>query len=114
MTKYQVDKILYKIYRMLKEIPMQFRLNRKMSDHGITCVYDNHPETGAAIYVDPEKREFMGTVLHECLHLVDWDMEEEHVAKLERDMMKKLTDRQLMNLLKRVIMKHTKKRRTGL
>ena len=114
MTKSQANRWLYKVYKMLDSISMQFRLNRKMSDHGITCVHDNHPERGVAIYVDPEKREFMSTVLHECLHLVDWAMPEDEVAKLERALMRKLTDRQLMNLLKRVIIKHTKSRRTGL
>ena len=114
MTKSQANRWLYKVYKMLDSISMQFRLNRKMADHGLTCVYDNSTARGAAVYVDPEKHEFMGTLLHECLHLVDWDMEEKVVAKLERALMKKLTDRQLMNLLKRVIIKHTKARRTGL
>lgn len=109
MTKKQTDKLLYKIYKMLNEIPMQFRLNRKLCDHGLTMVYDNNPKLGAFMIVDPEKKEFMGTIIHECLHLVDWEMSETKVAKLERSLMRKLTDRQLMNLLKRIIIHHTKK-----
>ena len=109
MTKRQADKTLYKIYKMLSEISMQFQLNRKLMDHGLTAVYDNNPKMGALMVVDPEKKEFMGTIIHECLHLVDWEMSETKVARLERAMMCKLSDRQLMNLLKRIIMYHTKK-----
>ena len=86
---------------------MQFRLNRKIYDHGIAMVFDNNPQRGAIVMIDPEKKEFMGTLIHECLHLVDWQMSETAVARLEKGMMRKLTDRQLMNLLKRVIIKHT-------
>ena len=109
MTKQQANKMLYKIYKMLDSISMQFRLNRKIAEHGITYVYDNDPGNGAAVYVDPEKREFMSTCLHEALHLTDWSMSETKVAKLEKAMMRKLTDRQLMNLLRRIIIYHTKK-----
>ncbi|MCK5613192.1 hypothetical protein KAR91_65575 [Candidatus Pacearchaeota archaeon] len=109
MTKRTADKWLYKIYKMLNTISMQFRLNRKLVDHGLTMVYDNNPKLGAFMVVDPEKKEFMGTIIHECLHLVDWEMSETKVAKLERSLMYKLTDRQLMNLLKRIVMYHTKR-----
>ena len=66
MTKGQANRKLYQVYKMLNSITMQFRLNRKMVDYGITCVYDNDPTMGAKMYVDPQKREFIGTVLHEC------------------------------------------------
>jgi hypothetical protein len=108
MTKRTADKWLYKIYKMLNKISMQFRLNRKIHDHGIAMVFDNDPSLGAVVLVDPQKTEFMGTIIHECLHLVDWEMKETAVARLERGMMRKLTDRQLMNLLKRIITYHTK------
>ena len=109
MTKQTANKWLYKIYKMLGEISMQFKLNRKLCDHGLTMVYDNNPKLGALMIVDPEKKQFMGTIIHECLHLVDWEMSETKVARLERTLMHKLTDRQLMNLLKRIIMHHTKR-----
>lgn len=109
MTKQTADKWLYRIYKMLKEISMQFHLNRKIHDHGIAMVFDNNPKLGGAIVlVDPEKTEFMGTLVHECLHLVDWKMSETAVARLEKGIMHKLTDRQLMNLLRRIITYHTK------
>ena len=108
MTKKAADKWLYKIYKMLNGISMQFQLNRKIHDHEIAMVFDNNPKLGAVVVIDPEKKEFMGTLIHECLHLVDWEMKEPAVSRLERSMMRKLTDRQLLNLLKRVITYHTK------
>ena len=109
MTKNQATKILYRMYKMLSTISMQFKLSRKLADHGIVMCWDNDPSKGAMVVVDPEKREFMGTIVHELLHLLDWQMSETKVAKLERAMMRKLSDRQLMNLLKRIIMYHTKR-----
>ena len=109
MTKRTADRWLYRIYKMLNTISMQFRLNRKIQDHGIAMVFDNNPKLGAVVLIDPEKKEFMGTLVHECLHLVDWNLSEPAVARLEKGMMRKLTDRQLMNLLKRIITYHTKR-----
>ncbi len=108
MTKTQAGTWLYKIYKMLSEITMQFQLNRKLVDHGVAMCYNNDPKLGAVMVVDPEKKEFLGTIIHECLHLVDWKMPETKVAKLEKQLMRKLTDRQLTNLLKRIVMYHTK------
>lgn len=111
MTKKTADKWLYRIYRMLDTLPVQVRLSRKIpDDHGIAICQDNDPSKGTVgIILNPDKSEFMGTLVHECLHLVDWKMSEPAVARLEKGMMCKLTDRQLMNLLHRIVAYHTKK-----
>lgn len=101
MTKKQADNYLYQIYKMLRDTEIHFRLNRKLIDHGIAIVYNNDPSKGAFIEIDPEKREFSSSLLHEALHLLDWSMSETEVVKLEKALMRKWTDKQLSNFLKR-------------
>lgn len=114
MTKAQANRWLYKIYNMLKtDTTMKLRLNRKLGKlYGMTTIYAAG-RTAALVEVNPAKKEFMSTIVHECLHLVDWDMPEKNVRELEYDLMEQLTDRQLLNLLKRVILFHTKEGRRG-
>lgn len=45
---------------------------------------------------------FMSTIVHEAIHLVDMEIPEKEVARLEREIFKALSDRQLANLLKRI------------
>lgn len=108
MTKEQANRWLYRIYRMLKVTDLKMRLNRKLGKlFGITTIYA-HGKDDALMEIDPEKKEFMSTLVHECLHLVDWNLKEEQVGDLEVEIMDNLSDRQLMNLLKRIIIYHTK------
>jgi len=106
MSKRKATVWLYRIYRMLEDTEMRFTLNRRLKVYGMTTIFAEGP---VALQVNPEKKEFMSTLVHECLHLVDWDMSETNVMTLERGLMRHLTDRQLLNLLRRIVMFHTKK-----
>ena len=100
----KANRWLYRIYRMLNNTGMRFRLNRRLMCYGISTITIDRD---AEVVINPEKKEFMSTIVHECLHLVDWDMAEERVMKLERLLMRHLTDRQLLNLLRKIIILHT-------
>jgi len=107
MKRNQANRWLYKIYAMLKDVNMKLRLNRKLGKYyGVTTLHAAG-RIDAVIEIDPAKKAFMSTIVHECLHLVDWDLKEKEVIRLENEIMKALTDRQLLNLLKRVILFHT-------
>lgn len=99
LDRKDATKILYKIYKKLREGDITLRFNRKLS-----CAGEVHREwagDGIKIIVDPTDTEFVSTLLHEALHVVYPHMLEHGVIMLEKRMMKLLTDRQLANLIKR-------------
>lgn len=109
MTKKQVDALLYKVYKMLETTNMKFTLNRKLKPYGLTTMFDGENGDGITVQVDPEKKEFMSTCVHELLHILNWQWSETKVEKLERGIMRHLTDRQLLNLLKRIVLFHSRR-----
>ena len=100
--KIRADNWLRRIYRMLSTTDIQFSLNRKLGEAYGQATVGAEGDHDVTIQIDPERKEFMSTILHECIHLSDWDLTEKQVMKIEALLMRQLTDRQLTNLLKKL------------
>lgn len=104
MTHQEASRWLYRIYKMIKDNDLRVRLNRKLNRvFGTATVFQAFCE----IQLNPSrpwlrKGGLVYTVIHECIHLVDFDLPEEEVCRLEKEIFEGLTDRQLGNLLQRV------------
>lgn len=84
---------------MLRRDHTKTVLNRLMSGHGMATIHYDKPPT---IEINPKSDDLVSTVIHECLHLVNWDWPHTKIYALEKQLFCYLTDRQLHNLLKRV------------
>jgi hypothetical protein len=111
MNRQHATRILYRIYRMLRNGDVKVKLNRKLPFDrngrkwfGMVDPADNGK---FHIHVNPwrpwtTQGGFVSTVLHECLHLVFWDTAEHEIVKVEQEVFNALSDRQLSNLINRV------------
>ena len=104
MTKPEADRLLHRIYRQFKR-GLTIRLSKEAKDlFGCVVIGDFTSQ----MVLNPNKPwltkgGFISTIIHEGLHLVDIDFTEEEVCKMEREMMRLLSNRQLENLLKRAV-----------
>jgi len=96
MAKQQADAILHKIYRILKGENFVLRFKRGLSCYGMLI------EDWEQMIIDPFSGEFIETCIHECLHMVYPEADETLIIKLEKYLIKHLTDRQVANFLKRI------------
>ena len=94
--KTAATRLLHKIYRVLREEDVELRLKRGLSCYGMLI------EDWAQMIIDPFSGEFVETCLHECIHMVYPEADETMVVRLERQLVKFLTNRQLANFLKRI------------
>ena len=109
MTKPEANKMLRKIYRRLKEIRPDISVNSKLGKvFGQITIGINVGESGwdlaHLIEINPNKcgKSFFRTIIHECLHLAEWNAPEKQILKWESEMFEQLSDRQLSNLMKRL------------
>lgn len=111
MTKKEATKKLHKIYSILKDDEVRVKLNRKLpkgkGGRRWFGMVDPEDDGIFTIHVNPwrpwkSRGGFVSTVLHECLHLAYWDLDEKGISILEKEMFEVLSDRQLGNLMKRV------------
>ncbi len=100
-NKTDATRVLYKVYRCLEDHDLVVRLNRKLPVYG--QVIRDWTQARTLMELNPRKKDWVATMLHEALHLVDWDLKESEISTLERDTFEFLTDRQLGNLIKRII-----------
>ncbi len=103
MTRKEATKLLYKIYRILEDEEVKVSLNRRIRAHGDVTFMPGNP--AIRVRVNPSRRGrggILGTLLHELLHIVFFDFPEYEISRLEKEMFRALSDRQLANLLKRV------------
>ena len=108
MTKEQANKFLYRIYRALKENEIRFEISRSLGRLYGALDFDLRKPWKVTISVHADKKQFVSTLVHECVHLVDIELKEKEVTEIEEQLMLHLTDRQLTNLLKRVVLHCTK------
>lgn len=85
---------------MLEEDGPRVTINRLIDCHGLTTIHSNGAPTD--IQINPDTSEFIQTIIHECLHMVNWDWPHPKVYALEKQLCFYLSDRQLHNLLRRV------------
>jgi len=103
MTKKEATTLLHKIYRALKNETIHFGLNSKLK--GLCGICDATSGDKVVIEINPrENEEFFLTLVHEALHLIDYD-NEKWVAETEPKLFAALSDRQLTNLLRRIVEK---------
>ena len=101
MDKKQANNLLRRIYRALKNETIEFGLNSKLK--GLCGICDATDGERVRIEINPkENKEFFLTLIHEALHLVDYE-NEDWVQETESKLFEALSDRQLMNLLKKVV-----------
>ena len=105
MNHAEASRWLYRIYGMLRDTDVDVRITRKLNKcfGMVTVDADN-----IKMFLHPDrpwlkKGGFVSTIIHECLHLVDMDLPETEVQRLEREIFCALSDRQLGNLLKRIV-----------
>lgn len=105
MTKQQSSAILHKIYRHLDSRELSLKLDSNIHSLGMLGASKEGYDT---LTVDPRAgglKNLISTALHELLHWVYEEKSETEIAKLERQMFKQLSDRQLANFLKRIVEK---------
>lgn len=67
------------------------------TEHGF-CLVSKDKTLETIIILDPEK-EFLATLIHECLHGIYNDYSESRILKIESQIVKKLSSAQFKNLL---------------
>lgn len=100
MTKREADNILRRMYRVLREGDTKVRFNRRMDDCGWLLV----DHEGAEIHLNPDAEDrggIVSTLLHELLHVVFFGEPEWKIRRREKALYRRLTDRQLANLMAR-------------
>ncbi len=113
MKRIEANRRLYRIYRILRDdnfdvrVALSRKLPRNKQGRQWFGMVDPQADGGLQIVLNPwrpwkSRGGFVSTVLHECLHLSDWDESEKEISRIEKEMFKALTDRQLGNLMKRV------------
>jgi len=96
ITKKQSDRLLWKIYRHIRNEAEGISLKRLRGAHGeIDCL------TGE-ITLDPAGR-LLPAIIHECLHGLFADWPETTVEAYERAICAKLTPQQWENLMARLL-----------
>lgn len=98
MEKSQADYYLYRIYRLLKsnEFPIVLKRLRKWKNKEV------HGETDFETILLNPNLSLLPTFIHECLHIFYPDSSESNVAQMEKQIITKLTIKQLNNLLLRL------------
>ena len=84
------------IHKLIKRKNVWFLVQR-IPDHGYCDI--NGGLAPIVIILDP-RREFIPTLVHECLHGIYPDYSERKVHHLERVIMQNITSRQVMSLLR--------------
>lgn len=111
MNKKQADYLLRRIYKALEDNTVRVRFNRRMKKILGLCTWeDDHVRITLNPDEQGERGGMMSTIIHECLHMVRSDLDEEDILKMEEEMFALLTDRQLGNLLRRVAGRMCKRR----
>lgn len=105
MTKPEANRLLHRIYKKFRE-GLTIHI-MKEAEHFFGCVFFGE-NIDPHMVLNPDRPwltrgGFISTIIHEGLHLVSDDFSEEEVCKMERQMMKLLSNRQLENLLKRTV-----------
>ncbi len=101
MDRETATKILYKMYRILKDENLRVAINRKIGIYGDV----HYTEDSAKIRLNPDrmaKGGILSTAIHELLHTLNYDAPEYRISKLEKEVYDALSDKQLTNLLRRM------------
>ena len=100
MDKKKANNLLRRIYRALNNQIVEFKVNSNLNAYGI---YDETNDEKILIEVNPRKnKEFFLTLIHELLHLIDYGNEKQ-ISAVETELVQNLSDKQLTNLLKKVV-----------
>ena len=103
MTRQQSSYILRRIYKHLDNRELSVKLDSDLHSLGMLSADGEGYDT---LTIDPRAggvKNLIRTVLHECLHWVYDDKSETDIVRLEAQMFKQLSDRQLRNFLKRIV-----------
>lgn len=90
---------LKRIHTFIKQNNVKFALLSLSAefDHGY-CITNSSDEL-IIIVLDP-KKEFIPTLIHECLHGIYQKYKEKKIQQLEKAVMKSVSQKQIMSLLK--------------
>ena len=98
MTKKEANNILKRIYHQLKDADIKVILDRTLTCKGLLDPGCNE----TLIKLHPNKNEFIPTIIHECLHIIDDKLDHEKINAMEMELMMLWSDRQLKNFLGKV------------
>ena len=90
--------LLHRMYKLLRDKDMDIR---SKIDREFTHVAEARLDGLVTLGVRKNNGGLIGSIIHELLHFLGGDAKEAVILKREKDVYEALSDRQLLNLLKR-------------
>ncbi len=103
-THKELINIIRRLYRIFEKHPEKFTIGKLFGLHGHISYYSGNKRGISIDRISLDHRgEFFATIVHECLHYLYPNAEEENVLALEKKIMRELTERQIKAILKKFV-----------
>ena len=101
-TKKQANRILWKIYKRIKDKEVVVRFDSSIAKTKPKLdAWLSVTEKGTMIIIHPDSS-IIGSFVHEYLHIIYCDAEEKEILRKEKELISLWSDRQLENLLSKL------------
>lgn len=102
-THKEMKNIIRRLYRFFERHPEKFRIGKLYGLHGHTYYFATEKRAKPESIDLDFRREFIPTLIHECLHNFYPHAEEEYIVELEKKVVKELTERQVKSILRKFV-----------
>jgi len=95
LSNNQIRYYLYRIYKLLKYGNINIAILKMKKMRGLSLLEQGIKRD---VWLDPDDK-ILPTLIHECLHLLYWDQQEDWILAMEKRITKRISEKQMKNLL---------------